>query len=171
MRRRTLLGSVGTVALGGLAGCSSLGTQEPPAGSLRFENDHDLPHSITVRVTGVGARPGDDNSPEGEVAAPPNQRTLTASTTVSPGDRRTYESVFTEPVWYAVQFTVDDREPSNNTGSTTFHPAPPDRRYGHFLSGTVYESGGFSWGISSTENPGRFTFGSDGGKRKTGNTH
>ncbi|NEU56238.1 hypothetical protein [Halorussus sp. MSC15.2] len=161
--RRIFLGSLGTVALGGLAGCSVLGSDEPPAGSLRFRNDDTLPHSISVRVTGVGARPGGRNSPEGDVAVTPEQRNLSASATAEPDSRRTYESVFTESVWYGVEFTVDGREPSDHAGETVFHPAPPDREHGFFLSGTVYDSGEFSWGVSSTQNAGRFTFGGDDG--------
>lgn len=121
-------------------------------------NNSDLPHSITVRVTDVGAYIGEQsNSPEGNVAVPPTQRNLTASTTVSPDDRQTYEGVFASPVWYTVQFTVDGREPANESGTVTFHPAPPDREYGNFLSGRVSESGEFSWVLTTTENAGSFT--------------
>jgi len=155
--RRTLLASLGSVAVGGLAGCASLRSDRPPAGSLRFENDHDLPHAITMRVTDVGSDPG--NGPDAVVGDPvvtPAQRNLTASTTVEPGERRTYEGVFTEPVWYAVAFMVDGRAPANDAGVTAFHPAPSTDERGSFLSGSVYASGDFSWVVSSTGDDGPF---------------
>lgn len=163
IERRGFLASLGTIAISGLAGCSLLQSESPPAGSLRFVNNSNLPHSITVRVTDVGAYIGEQsNSPEGDVAVPPIQRNLTASTTVSPDDRQTYEGVFTSSVWYAVQFVVDGREPENETGIVTFHPAPPNREYGTFLSGRIHEYGEFSWAITSTENAGSFTFNNTG---------
>ena len=98
--RRSLLTALGTVTVGSLAGCTELFDDSPPAGSLRFENSHTLPHSIRFEVTGVGAEPGEGaGDVTGDVIAPPTQRNLTASATVSPGDTETYESVFTEPVW------------------------------------------------------------------------
>lgn len=79
--------------------------------SLRFVNDDEtVPHSITMRVTDVGTTPGEEAySVTGRTTAPPAQRNLTASTTLEPGDSETYDSVFTESVWYAIEFTVDDQ--------------------------------------------------------------
>lgn len=152
--RRTVLASLGAVALGGVAGCAS---GAPPAGSLRFVNEHTVPHSLSVRVTGVGAAPGDGpGEVRGDPIVPPAQRELSASTVVEPGERRTYEGAFTEPVWYAVRFTVDGDKPENGAGVVTWTPAPDDADGGNLLSGTVYPSGDFSWVISGTENPGPF---------------
>ncbi|MFB6087937.1 MAG: hypothetical protein ABEJ85_05395 [Haloarculaceae archaeon] len=155
--RRSVLASLGAVAVGSIAGCNAVGSADPPAGSLRFVNDHDLPHAIRMEVTDVGDAPGDGPAAvTGDPIVPPAQRTLTASTVVDPGETQTYESVFTEPVWYAVQFTVDGREPENDAGITAFHPAPADGESGSTLTGKVYSSGEFSWVVGSTENPGPF---------------
>ena len=78
------------------------------------------------------------------------------STSISPGDQQTYKSVFTEPVWYGIQFTLDGREPRDNAGTTRFHPVPPDSETGRLMTGGVGESGDFTWSISSTENTGSF---------------
>lgn len=155
--RRTVLASLGTVIISGTAGCASLSSRSAPAGSLRFENEHALPHSIRIEVTGVGAEPGErPGEVTGDVIAPPMQRNLTASTVVRPDDSETYESVFTESVWYSVQFTLDGQRPENGAGKTSYHPSPPDRETGEILTGKVYESGEFSWVISTTDNPGSF---------------
>lgn len=155
--RRLLLASLGSVAVGSLAGCAGVTSDEPPAGSLRFENEHELPHVIAMRVADVGSGPG--NGPGAVVGRPsviPAQRNLSASASVEPGESKTYERVFTESVWYAVQFTVDGRKPHDNTGATAFHPAPSNGKDGTFLSGKIHDSGEFSWVVSSTENEGSF---------------
>jgi len=157
VQRRSFLTAVGSVALASLAGCPADSSERPPAGSLRFVNDHTVPHAISMRVTGVGETPGDaQGSVEGDPIVPPAQRELTAATTVQPGDSQTYESVFTEPVWYGIEFTVDGRSPKDDAGVTSFNPAPTAEENGSILSGKVYPSGEFSWVISSTENPGAF---------------
>jgi hypothetical protein len=155
--RRTLLTAAGSVSLGSLAGCTDLLSRSPPAGSLRFENDHDLPHTIRLEVTGVGAEPSDGpGEVTGDVTVPPAQRTLTASTTVEPGESETYEGVFTEPVWYGVQFTLDGDVPDNDSGTTVFNPVGNAGDSWTLLGGQVSGAGDFSWVISSTENSGRF---------------
>jgi hypothetical protein len=155
--RRRFLAALSGAAAGGLAGCGSLSDQSPPAGSLRFENDHNLPHSIRLEVTGVGTESGSDaGGVAGDVAVPAPQRSLTASTTLEPGERLTYESVFTEPVWYGVQFTVDGSVPGDNAGTTRFNPADADGGTWELLAGKVYESGEFSWVVHTTDNAGTF---------------
>lgn len=154
--RRALLATLGSVALGGLAGCS-LGESEPPAGSLSFANESRLPHSMTMRVEDVGAEPGDEpDAVTGDTTAPPAQRTLTASTTVPPGETQTYESVFTWPAWYVVRFTVDGRSPDDGTGVVAFTPVPEDESGGSTLTGEVGGDGDFTWTVSSTPNLGEF---------------
>jgi hypothetical protein len=153
--RRALLASLCAATVGGLSGCAALSDRSPPAGTLRFVNDHDLPHSIRLAVTGVGSEPGDEpGSVTGDVIVPPEQRELTASTVVAPGERETYEGVFTEPVWYGIQFEVDGETPENDAGTTVFNPAA-DGEW-RILVGRVYESGTLSWVVSSTDNPGAF---------------
>lgn len=157
LNRRTLLGSAGAVAAGSLAGCGFLSDQALPAGSLRFENNHTLPHSIRVEVTGVGDEPGDEpGAVTGDVIAPPMQRNLTASTTVDPADTETFESVFTEPVWYGIQFEVDGEIPPDNSGTPVFNPAAADGGTWEILTGKIDESGEFSWVVSTTDNSGDF---------------
>lgn len=119
-------------------------------------NEHTVPHAVTMRVTDVGSEPGDDpGTVRGTPVVPPAQRDLTASTTVEPDERKTYERAFTEDVWYAVRFTVDGTEPKSD-GVTTFHPAPSEGDAGTILSGEVDRSGAFSWVVSSTGDPGPF---------------
>lgn len=160
MRRRALLAAVGVLWTPGVAGCSRIGDEEPPAGTLRFANDHHLPHVIRFAVVGVGAEPAesgrdaDDALVTGDVTVRPDQRELRASSSVAPGETQTFPGVFAEPVWYGVAFAVDGRTPE--AGRLPFHPAPPGRDRGRVLSGRVYPNGEFSWVISTTENPGTF---------------
>ena len=157
MDRRRVLASVGTVTVGSLAGCGTVGEQSPPAGSLRFENDHSLPHSVRCEVTGVGTTPGEGaGDVTGTATVPAPQRDLTASTTVAPGESQTYERVFTEPVWYGVQFTLDGERPADNAGTTRFNPAAADGGTWELLVGHVYESGEFSWEVHATDDAGPF---------------
>lgn len=157
MNRRDVLASTGIIALGGLAGCSSYRTESTPAGSLRFANQDEVPHSISIRVTDVGSSKGDDPTEvEGDPIVPATQRELTASTVVEPGESKTYEEVFTEPVWYAVRFSVDGRVPNDDLGAVAWTPTPSGVDRGNVLSGEVYRSGEFSWVVSRTEDLGRF---------------
>jgi hypothetical protein len=161
--RRTLLAALGTTATTALAGCSTLtGSDDgPPAGSLRFENRHSVPHSIRVAVVDVGAGPGDD---QGEVRGEPDppvrasQRTLTATGTVDPGETARYERVFTAPVWYAVRFRLDGERLEDGRGAVAFGPAPgaDADEQGSFLGARVSETGEFTWVVASTENSGPF---------------
>lgn len=154
--RRSLLVTLGA-AIGSLSGCTTDQSDNPPAGSLRFVNEHTVPHSVTMRTTGVGSEPGDEpGAVRGNPIVPPAQRDLTASTTIEPDETQTYENVFTGDVWYAVRFTVDGEMPEHDGGATTFSPAPSDGESGTILSGRISSSGEFSWVISSTENSGSF---------------
>lgn len=155
--RRSFLATLGTASLTTLAGCGITGSEKPPAGSLRFTNDHTLPHAVSMTVTGIGSRPGDGpNEVEGDPAVPPAQRELAASTVVQPGNSQTFEEIFTYDVWYGVRFTLDGAAPENNAGLVKFHPAPSDDERGSFLSGKVYESGEFSWVVTTTSDSGSF---------------
>lgn len=116
-----------------------------------------VPHSITMRVTGVGSSPGErPGEVEGDPTVRPAQRRLTASTVVDPESSRTYEGAFSEPVWYAVRFSVDGEAPADGRGRVRFHPAPDGGERGTFLSGRVSPAGEFSWVVTSTGTPGPF---------------
>lgn len=158
--RRAFLTAAGTTVMATLAGCSDLsGSDEPPAGSLRFANDHSVPHAIRLSVVDVGGAPGDDSGAvqgEPDSPVPPSLRTLTATATVDPGETTVYGDVFREPLWYAVRFDLDGERPEDGAGETAFHPAPPDRDRGNVLGGEVSMGGEFSWVVSSTGNLGRF---------------
>jgi hypothetical protein len=158
MNRRVVLAAVGAASLGSIAGCSFRQSDEPPTGSLRFVNDDEIvPHSITMRVTDVGTAPGEEPySVTGRTTAPPAQRNLTASTTLEPGDSETYDSVFTESVWYAIEFLVDDQPPAEEAGHVVYSPVPDDEPIGRMLTGKVGSNGDFWWTISATENAGTF---------------
>lgn len=158
MKRRRFVASAGSLTVGSLAGCTMFADQSPPAGSLRFENDHSVPHLIRLAVTDVGSEPGTGaSSLTGSVTIPAPQRTLTASMTVSPGEGHTYDSIFTESVWYSVQFTVDEKSLEDNARKTHFNPAAVDDGSYEFLTGHVYESGEFSWEVRTTDNAGSFS--------------
>lgn len=155
--RRSLLASLGTASIAGLAGCNLDRNDRPSAGSLRFVNEHDLPHAVSMRVTDVGTELGDGpGTVQGDPVVPESQRQLSASTVVHPGETQTYETIFTEEVVYGVEFTLDGELPENNAGQIPFHPAPEDGERGTFLGGKIYQSGEFPWVISSTRNPGPF---------------
>jgi hypothetical protein len=157
MNRRSVLAGVGTVVIGGVAGCSSPLSDRPPAGTLRFVNDHNLPHLVSMQVIGVGSSPGEGpGQVEGDPIVPPAQTELSASAVVEPGETQTYEGVFTEAVWYAVRFTVDGARLEDDTGVVSWSPAPSEDGQGSFLTGRVWESGEFSWSVSSTEDLGLF---------------
>ncbi|OYR51300.1 MULTISPECIES: hypothetical protein [unclassified Halorubrum] len=156
--RRAVLAAVGAASLGSIAGCSSRQSDEPPTGSLRvINNDETVPHSITMHVTDVGTALGEEPySVIGETSASSAQRNLSASTTLEPGGIETYGSVFSEPVWYAIEFTVDERPPDDEAGHVVYSPIPDDEPIGRMLTGKVGSASDFWWTISATENAGTF---------------
>ncbi|MFB6120516.1 MAG: hypothetical protein ABEJ68_05300 [Halobacteriaceae archaeon] len=156
-RRRTFLATLGGLAAGSTAGCSLLGSEERPAGTLVFANDDSLPHAVSMRVTGVGAEPGDgDGTVTGTTTVPPAQRSLTATTTLDPDESDAYRGTFTHAAWYAVAFRVDGRQPENGTGTVTFNPRPAGEERGRTLTARVHESGDFTWAIGTTGDLGPF---------------
>ena len=160
MNRRAVLTAVGAGSLGSIAGCSFAQSSEPPTGSLRFvNNDKTVPHSLTMRVTDVGTAPGEEPySVTGQTTVSQAQQNRTASTTLDPGGSETYDSVFIEPAWYAIEFTVDDQPPSDEAGHVVYSPMPDDEPIGRMLTGKVGSNGDFWWTISATENAGTFDF-------------
>lgn len=156
--RRRFLTGFGTTALAGLAGCAEFTSSRPPAGSLRFVNDDEVPHELRIQVIDVGSEPADDpDAVAGEVTVPRGQRELRATATVQPGEEQTYETTFTEPVWYAIEFTLDDERPGDGRGTTRFHPAPPGRDNGRFLIGRVDGAGMFGGKTVATSDLGSFS--------------
>ncbi|UPW02236.1 hypothetical protein M0R88_09110 [Halorussus gelatinilyticus] len=91
----------------------------------------------------------------GDVSVPPQQRTLTATSSVTPGETQTFKNIFTESVYYLVEFTLDGAVPETG-GRIPFNPSPPEREYDSVLGGVEYASGDFSYQVSSTDNSGRF---------------
>ncbi|MFB6253449.1 MAG: hypothetical protein ABEI06_02445 [Halobacteriaceae archaeon] len=158
INRRSLLGSCSVAIMSSIAGCANLlGQSSPPAGSLKFVNDHTVPHSITMRVIDVGSQPGEaPGTVSGKISVVPEQRELSASMVVEPGNTNVYPEIFTASVWYAVRFTIDGRQPQDSAGKVAFNPAPQGDKNGSILVGKVYPSGEFSWVISRTENMGSF---------------
>jgi len=110
-----------------------------------------------MRVVDIGTAPGDERfSVTGETTAPPAQRTLTASTALDPSDTKTYDSVFTEPAWYEIRFTVDGQQLADDAGRVVYSPVPGDEPVGRMLTGRVGSNGDFWWEISATDNAGGF---------------
>ncbi|MHB9285685.1 hypothetical protein ACKVMT_01430 [Halobacteriales archaeon Cl-PHB] len=156
LSRRSLLASLGTAGLASVAGCNALGSDDVPAGSLQFVNEDHLPHEFTMQVTAVGTDYDDDAREV--VGDPPVPRAIAERRTTAVVDAqttRTYEEVFTEPVWYTVRFTLDGEVPEHG-GEVSFHPAPEEDERGTYLGARVYEWGEFSWVVSGTDNPGPF---------------
>jgi hypothetical protein len=158
MYRRALLSSLSALGVSGLAGCSTFRDDDIPAGSLQFENRDNLPHVIGISVVAVGTESETDSegySVTGDVTVSPQQRELRASSSVAPGETQTFEDIFTESVYYLVEFTLDGTVPETG-GQVPFTPSPSEREYYSVLGGVVSGSGEFSWQVSSTDNAGRF---------------
>lgn len=158
MNRRALLASLSALGVSGLAGCSRLQNDDIPAGSLQFENQDNLPHIIGISVVDIGTEAETDSdgySVSGDVTVGAQQRELAASSSVAPGETQTFRNIFTESVYYLVEFTLDGNLPKTG-GQVPFNPSPSNREYDNVLGGVVYASGEFSWEVSTTDNAGRF---------------
>lgn len=157
MNRRTVLTSLGAFGVAGLAGCSQFRDSDIPAGSLQFENRDNLPHNIGMSVVNIGAESetaADGYSVSGNVTVPQTQQTLTASSSIGPSETQTFENIFTESVYYLVEFTFDGTTPDEG-GRVPFNPSPSVGEY-YTISGVVSSSGEFSWVNSATDNAGGF---------------
>ncbi|QLK26656.1 hypothetical protein HYG81_03295 [Natrinema zhouii] len=158
MNRRIFLTSLGTLGVSGLAGCSQFLNGDIPAGSLQFENRSNLPHTIGISVVDVGAESettADGYSVSGNVTVPSPQRTLTASASVAPDETKTFENIFTESVYYLIEFTLDGTTP--DTGEPVpYNPSLSGGQHHAIIMGVVYESGEFSYVNRSTDNAGVF---------------
>ncbi|MDG5778836.1 hypothetical protein QA599_20555 [Haloarculaceae archaeon H-GB1-1] len=160
LNRRAFLATLGASTIGSFAGCSTVGNDDPPAGSLQFTNQDSLPHAIQLAVTDVGSELNNETGTvAGDVTVPASQRNLTATEQLSPEDSVTYTDVFTEPMWYAVECTVDGRRSSDREVKTQaiFHPAPPEREYVNYLQALLRDSGRVELAVVTTDNTGRYT--------------
>ena len=160
LNRRTFLATLGASACGTLAGCATIRQGNPPAGSIQFTNQDSLPHLIQIAVTDVGSElSSETGTVAGDVTVPAPQRNLTATEHLSPEESTTYTDVFTEPVWYAVECTVDRRQSSDREVKTQaiFHPAPPEREYVNYLQALLRDSGRIELAVVTTDNTGRYT--------------
>lgn len=157
MKRRALLTALGTASATSLAGCSGLFDDELPAGSLHLENRHNLPHLVGMTVTDVGSdgvRTDDGYDVRGTVTVRPDQRRLKTSISVAPDEIKTFEAVFTEPVTYLVEFTVDGTGPENAV--YPFSPGISSRGNYTYLDAEVYGGGEFSASLATTDVSGPF---------------
>ena len=160
LNRRAFLATLGASTIASFAGCSTVGNDDPPAGSLQFTNQDSLPHAIRVAVMNVGSELNNKTGTvAGEVTVPAPQRNLTATEQLSSEESTTYTDVFTAPVWYRVKCTVDRRQSSDREAMTQaiFHPAPPERGYVNYLQALVRDSGRLELAVVTTDNTGRYT--------------
>ncbi|WP_170830605.1 hypothetical protein [Halogranum gelatinilyticum] len=147
--RRAFMSSISLGSIAGLAGCSAF-DETPDQGSIRLVNDQVVPHEISLQVVDVGSRQG--NAP-GEVAGSVNvvaaQRNLSLTVVLPPGETKTYSDVFTEPVWYAIQFEMDDNEPVRADPRMAYNPSNSvgDCNSGSFVEVSVSDDGNFWWEV------------------------
>lgn len=163
MKRRALLSSLGVCGISCLAGCSATATEEPPTGSVRFSNQHDLPHVVGFTITDIGtetARSSESSVVTGDtrLSLPIHKQDLTTSVSIAPSETVLYPDIFSKqaqkPIYYAVEFTVDGSVPKEG-GRIPYSPAPTtDERY--ILSVDITESGSLSPEIVRTTNEGGF---------------
>lgn len=158
--RRGVLGGLSTASVGCLAGCSALLENDPPAGSVQFTNDDDLPHTLSLWVTGVGSKKEGIGEVEGKVDVPEEQRHQTLSAPLQPGEVNTYQSGFTEDVYYELNFRIDGHLPQTlgPKARETFKPLTRKGTGGWYIWATVDSRGELSPGSASTSNEGTFTF-------------
>jgi hypothetical protein len=109
-----------------------------------------------MQVTAVGTEY--DRDARQAVGDPPVPQAIAERRTtvvVDPETTQAYEAVFTEPVWYTVQFTIDGEVPEHG-GRVSFHPPPNDGKRGTYLGAKVFEGGRFTGVVSGTDNSGPF---------------
>jgi hypothetical protein len=158
MKRRSFLAALGIAGTTSLAGCGDfLDDDELPAGSLRIENTRNLPHLVKMTVTDVGndgVNTDDGYDVRGDVAVRSEQRELQTSIYVAPNEIKTFEAIFTEPVTYLVEFTVDGVVPENAV--YPFSPGVSSRGNYAYLDAEVYGGGVFGASFATTGVSGPF---------------
>ena len=149
-RRKALQAMCGAASLT-LAGCPSYEQEETiPVGSLGFANEHSLPHTIGMHVTGMRAEGGES------MTTPDDGYSSSSMVSLQPGEAHLFPSVLTDDYSeYELAFTIDGEPPQPETAATTmFTPSEPDDKY---LGLVVYQSGDFTWEkLSLTTNQSRY---------------
>jgi hypothetical protein len=129
--RRSFTRRVSVVGTVGIAGCS-LVDDSPPPGTLIVQNDHDLPHLVSVKVV---------DGPE-TARAVENHRSGTFA--IESGERQTVESFLTGSGQFRLQVQLDEAEPER----LIFQPqTSPDDSDGRVLMLQVNEQGVLNWTI------------------------
>jgi len=133
-------------------------SEDLPAGSLKFDNDHTVPHEISIEVLNVGTSKGERRDGHDTVTgtpdtAVPNEISL-RQLSLNPDKHRpmnpcsSHESGMT----FDSHSTTSTRE---DLGRTVFHPnSSSDETTGQILGGNVSDGGELSWQISTTDNLG-----------------
>jgi len=153
------MATLGAIGFASAAGCNGLGSEAVPAGSLQLVNQDSLPHEIVMEITDVG---NEYDEGAGEVVGDPNvpqYLTERRTTAVLEADTsRTYEAIFSEPVWYTVQFTIDGEVAPEPDGRVSSYPGPlaESNVAGEYLRAGVLENGEKSLVVSGTDNSGPF---------------
>lgn len=157
--RRSFLATLGTAGVAGVAGCNAFGSEDVPAGALQVVNRDTLPHEIAMEVADVGAE-YDEETREvvGDPIVPQPLRERQMTVVLDAQTTRTYEDIFTEPVWYTVRFTIDGEAVPNSDGTVSFYPGPREDSTvaGEYLRAGVHENGEQMLHLSGTDNSGPF---------------
>lgn len=156
--RRAVLAIASSCVATGLAGCNGNSVDQPPAGSLRVVNQDTLPHELRMGVIDTGTAAGEEAGTVTGDPDIPGDVSLTMTVHLDAGATQTHESVFSQSVWYAVEFAVDGRVPDTRRGRVAFNPAPSGADRGRTLEASVSDRGSFGWSIAATDNPGTFEF-------------
>jgi hypothetical protein len=122
-------------------------------------NRDTLPHEIAMEVTDIGNEYDEDTREvvgDPIVPQPLTERRTTA--VLQPDTTQTYEGIFTEPVWYTVQFTVDGEVVTEPDGEVSFYPGPRNDSSvaGEYLRAGVLENGQKTLVVAGTSDSGSF---------------
>jgi hypothetical protein len=157
--RRSFVAALAGAGFGGFAGCNALGSEDVPAGSLELINRDTLPHEIAMKITDVGTEYDEDAQEVVGDPMVPQPLTERRTTAVLDADTtRTYDAIFTESVWYTVQFTIDGEAITEPDGKVSFYPGPRTNSTvaGEYLTAGVLENGGKTLVVAGTSNRGPF---------------
>lgn len=149
LSRRGFVAITGTSLVGTLAGCSYATENEDnyPAGSVRFLNEHHLPHTIGLRVTDIV--PLDSNEDLSTDAS--SQEGLSSTVALDVGEKRTYAEVFTEPVQYDITLTLDGGAERSEMQFTPFPTNSVENQSLRIVVGTKGRLLGFQTAVDGLE--------------------
>jgi hypothetical protein len=150
---------LGVAGVGSVAGCNAVGSGEIPAGALQLVNRDTLPHEIAVEVTDVGTEYDEDaRAVVGDPVVPEPLAERRTTAVLEADTARTYEAVFSEPVWYTVRVTIDGEVATEPDGGFSFYPGPMEESSvaGEYLRAGVLENGEKTVVVSGTDNRGPF---------------